>query len=194
MEKTEKTEAELIYLLRSGSKTAFNWLYNHYAPKLYSFCLHMSKSKESAEDIVEETFIWLWKHKETLPEQDSLKNILFLRTRHQLIDIYRKNLNSPHFESYLEYVNKQDHRSASELLDYNDFLHCLQTALEQLPLTQQKVIKMSKLEGLSIREISERLQLGEQTVRNQQYLGLKTLRKLIYPQVVAGWLLKMLMI
>lgn len=51
--------------------------------------------------------------------------------------------------------------------------------MKQLPLTQQRVISLSRFSLLSNQEIAERLSLSEQTVKNQLSLGLKALRMLL---------------
>ena len=48
-----------------------------------------------------------------------------------------------------------------------------------MPYTQRRMIELIKMEGMTIREVAEQLQLTEQTVRNQLSLGLKLLRKII---------------
>ena len=49
--------------------------------------------------------------------------------------------------------------------------------MQTLPATQQRVIYLSRIEGLSHKEIAEKLSLNEQTVKNQLSLGLKALRE-----------------
>lgn len=40
---------------------AFDEIYELYARRLFAFCLKYTKSKENAEEIMEDTFVWLWK-------------------------------------------------------------------------------------------------------------------------------------
>ncbi len=56
----EKTYRELAPRLILDNESAFSELYVRYKDKLYSFCLHLLKSKEEANDIVQEIFIRLW--------------------------------------------------------------------------------------------------------------------------------------
>lgn len=173
-------ESILIEQLRmQGSADALAALYDLYAPRLYAFCLHMTKSREDTEEIVQDTFIWLWRSRATLPPQKTLSTILFLRTRHLLINFYRANLNSPKYKDYLTCCEMASDSSASNDLDYQDLLATLDKAMTRLPETQRKVIKMIKLEGCPTKEVSEKLGLTEQTVRNQLSIGLKQIRKIV---------------
>lgn len=173
-------ESILIEQLRmQGSADALAALYDLYAPRLYAFCLHMTKSREDTEEIVQDTFIWLWRSRATLPPQKTLSTILFLRTRHLLFNFYRANLNSPRYKDYLTCCEMASDSSASNDLDYQDLLATLDKAMTRLPETQRKVIKMIKLEGCPTKEVSEKLGLTEQTVRNQLSIGLKQIRKIV---------------
>lgn len=75
----KKTETELILQLRKGSMKAFDEIYELYARRLFAFCLKYTKSKENAEEIMEDTFVWLWNNRSTLEEAESVKPLLFLR-------------------------------------------------------------------------------------------------------------------
>lgn len=88
---------------------AFDEIYGLYARRLFAFCLKYTKSKENAEEIMEDTFVWLWNNRSTLEEADSVKPLLFLRAKHYLINAYRKVINSPVYEDYMDYL---DHPTA----------------------------------------------------------------------------------
>lgn len=52
---------------------AFDEIYGLYARRLFAFCLKYTKSKENAEEIMEDTFVWLWNNRSTLEEAESVK-------------------------------------------------------------------------------------------------------------------------
>lgn len=173
-------ETVLIEQLRTqGSSKALAALYDLYAPRLFTFCLRMSKSREDAEEIVQDCFVWLWNHRASLPPQKTLSTILFLRTRHLLINLYRARLNSPHYKDYLACCEIASSTSASDEMDYNDLLSTLNMAMAQVTETQQKVIRMVKFDGIAPRKVSETLGITEQTVRNQLSIGLKQIRLIL---------------
>lgn len=170
-------EQKWIHLLKvEDSVEAFNRLYDAYARRLYAFCLQYSKCPEDSEEIVQDVFVWLWENRKTIRKEESVKNLLFIRTRHFLINAYRKTVNSPTFEDYVDYQNSLGEESNGTWLEYREFVAQLKQHIGQLPLTQQNVIRLSKIENLSNREIAQQLQLSEQTVKNQLSIGLKTLR------------------
>ncbi len=186
-----KSETELIQKLNKGSIKAFDEIYELYARRLLSFCIKYTKSRETAEEIMEDTFVWLWKNRQDIKEELSLKPILFLRAKHYLINAHRKIVNSPIYEDYMDYLDHHDSSSnaTDSLLEYDDFLKQVWRMLERLPKTQQEVIKLSKIEMLNNQEIAQRLNYSEQTVKNQLSLGLKQLREILRNRSNLLWLL-----
>lgn len=170
------SEPELIALLKQGSQEAFKSLYDLYARRLYAFCMEYTKSREDTEEIVQDAFIWLWRNKENIRQEATIKNLLFLRVKHFLINAWRAKVNTPIFEDYVDYINSLPADSRDHL-EYMDFRDTVMSIIDQLPKTQSKVVKMSRLEGFKNKEIAEKLRLSEQTVKNALSMGLKFLKE-----------------
>ncbi len=168
-------EAELIAKLKQSSEKAFSELYAMYAKRLYAFCLEYTKSRENTEEIVQDTFLWLWKSRTTIRQETTIRNLLFLRVKHYLINAWKANLNSPVFEDYVEYFNLPSGETADKL-EYDDFLEKVESLIGDLPKTQAMVLRLSRLEGFRNKEIAEKLHLSEQTVKNALSQGLKYLK------------------
>ena len=165
---TETNEALLIQQLKKDSQQAFRRLYDKYAARLYAFGMQYTHSRESTEELVEDTFIWLWTNRRSIRQTETLKSLLFIRMRHYLVNAYRATVNAPAFESYTE--------SSSDRVEYDDFRRMFFAAFSRLPETQRRVVRLSRLEGKTNKEIALQLNLKEQTVKNQLSLGVKALR------------------
>lgn len=179
MKATSSKEDIFIWLLKHDSQWAFDNLYRMYAHRLFAFALEYCHHKETAEEIVEDTFIWIWNHRHDIKQEKTLFNLVFIKARHLLINAYRATLNSPHFEDYVNYSNSLGAEEQESQLEYDEFMHVIRQGLDRLPLTQRRVIELSRFEQKSIIEIASMLNLKEQTVRNQLSLGLKQLMILI---------------
>lgn len=169
-------EPLLISLLKRNSQPAFRQLYDHYAGHLFTFCMQYTHSRETSEELVEDTFVWLWRNRQSIRQDTTLKSILFTRTRHYIINAYRKTVNAPVFEDYIDYLGQFEDRSFNHL-EYDEFQKAVNKAIDSLPETQRKVIRMSRIEMMRIKEIAQTLGLKEQTVKNQLSLATKTLRR-----------------
>ena len=179
MKATSSKEDIFIWLLKHDSQWAFDNLYRMYAHRLFAFALEYCHHKETAEEIVEDTFIWIWNHRHDIKQEKTLFKLVFIKARHLLINAYRATLNSPHFEDYVNYSNSLGTEEQESQLEYDEFMHVIRQGLDRLPLTQRRVIELSRFEQKSIIEIASMLNLKEQTVRNQLSLGLKQLMILI---------------
>lgn len=181
----EQTEAALIAMLTEGSQLAFRQIYDMYAARLYAFCLQYSKSRSETDEIVQDAFVWLWRHRTELRQRQSLKALLFISVRHQLINAWRRNARSPVYEDFVAYRDTiASQHTADTDCSYADFMRILRQQMQRLPHTQRRVIEMSRLESMSIDDIAERLQLNRQTVKNNLSMGLKTLRRMLAEQSV----------
>lgn len=170
-------EKELIGQLKKGCLKAFDAIYNMYAKRLYAYSIQFTKSSEEAEEIVQDVFVKLWKSREDIQQDETLNSLLFIIARHYLINAYRSKVNHPVYAEYIHYVNELSVNNTLDNLEYDEFLRKLNNEIKKLPLTQQKVINLSRFQQLSNKEVAEKLSLSEQTVKNQLSLGLKTLKE-----------------
>lgn len=169
-------ERILISELKSGSHDAFNRIYEMYSKRLFAFCVQYTKSSEDAEDIVQDVFIRLWSNKEKIHQEETLRSLLFIMSKNHLINSYRAKVNSPIYEEYLNHLDDVSVTDSSPM-EYDEFVKQLYAELHTLPLTQQRVIELSRFKHLDNRQIAKVLSLQEQTIKNQLSIGLKALRK-----------------
>jgi RNA polymerase sigma-70 factor (ECF subfamily) len=185
-------EELLIRDLKNGSGKAFDTIYQMYAKRLFAYCLQFTKTKEDAEEIVQDVFVQLWVKRESIRQTETLRSLLFIMSKNNLINAYRLRLNSPVYEDYVKYQEKVSVCDTSFRMEYEEFVKKLQKALKRLTVTQQKVIELSRLHGFSNQEIAIALSLSEQTVKNQLSIGLKALRQLLDEVFVTFWILMFL--
>lgn len=170
-------EPQLILSLKNGSYKAFERIYEMYAKRLFAYSVQFTKSQEESEEIVQDVFMRLWTNRAKIRQEDTLRSLLFIMTKHYLINAFRTKINQPEYEEYIQYINERSVDDASCQLEYQEFVAKFRAILKTLPETQQKVITLSKIEQFSNKEIADKLSLSEQTVKNQLSLGLKTLKE-----------------
>ena len=177
------SEKELIEALKKGSKSAFTKLYANYAPRIRAFALRWSKNSILAEDVTQEVFMRLWNERENIRQTNSLNSLLFTITSHTLINAFHKTINAPIFEDYLKHVDSLPAGGNFDPMEYSNFLSIITRVIDRMPATRRKVVKLSKFDGLSNKEIAEILSLKEQTIKNQLSIGIKELRDFIIANV-----------
>lgn len=161
--------------LQGGSYKAFNTIYELYSRRVYAYALQAVKSRHTAEEIVQDVFVNLWKYHERINPDKKLDTLIFTIARRYRINAFRALVNSPVFEDYVEYQNALPHEDASRI-EYDEFLRDVHMALLRLPESARRVVYMSRIRSMSNSEISTELNISEKTVRNLLSSGLKLLR------------------
>jgi len=164
--------------LRNGSHKAFNAIYDMYSDKLYGFAFAHTKSREMANDIVQDTFLKLWTMRESISTDGSFQSLLFTISNHKMIDMFRAQINKVEFEDYIEFSENADleDNAIEKKLFYDDFLKALKMCKNLLPDRQLEIFDMSREDGKTIEEIATILKINQQTVKNQLTSAMKTLR------------------
>ena len=175
----EYDEKQLLELLKNGSYEAYTYLYEKWVPLLFRFAYSLVKSKVTAEEIVQETFVKIWANHHTIDTDSSIKSYLFTITYHLVLREFRYRLNHPQMEDYLVLINDAAYseQMTTQKNDFDSFLAKLQKAKSLLSPRQQKVFELNKEDNYSVKEIAEMLQLKEQSVRNLLSASLKLIRK-----------------
>lgn len=166
--------------LRCGSYSDFKAIYNRYADNLYGFVFGLTRSHELSKDIVQDTFIKIWTNRESLDPKQSFKSYLFKISHNLIIDEFRKRLNDPIFDSYLDYSDNLQisiPSSAEQKIDFDLFVERLNKAKEKLTSRQKEIFELSKEMGMTSPQISDKLNISEQTIYNQISAAIRILKK-----------------
>ena len=169
-----KSESQLVHNLSKGNLLAFNTLYNEYSGRLYRFAYGYLKSRDEAEELVQEVFTIIWEKRTTLKEELSFKSFLFTIT----FNIIKKHFRT---KSYLSEFFKNDMGSevdtqTSQNITYNSLYQYITELVNQLPERRKEIFIKSRFEGLSIKEIAEKMKISHKTVENQLSDALKFIR------------------
>jgi RNA polymerase sigma-70 factor (ECF subfamily) len=172
-------EPELLRRLSAGEEMAFKELYEQYASSLISFASARLDSLEEAHDIVQDIFVHLWQDKENINIHLSFRAYLFAATRYRIIDHIRKNGTRKKYAEQIGRMPIHIEEEAENKLFEKELRERLDEAIHQLPPRTREVFCLSRFEHLSAKEIAKRLDLSEQTVKNQLTTALSKLRVLL---------------
>ncbi|QHS60020.1 RNA polymerase sigma factor [Chitinophaga agri] len=171
-------EILLFRQIGEGNEIAFRKVYYHYYRQLYGFVLKTVKSDPVAEEIVQETFARLWENRETLGEKGYSAPWLFRVAANLGYDYIRKAANEAKFFHLLSATPGEP--SSNNVTDYIEGVqsnHLLHEAIDRLPPQRRTIFQLSRLKGLSHQEISQYLNISENTVKNQLVTALKAVRQ-----------------
>ena len=174
---THLTDDELVTLLKKGDERAFAEIYKRFAAKLAGFSGAKLYSLDDARDILHDIFVKLWEGREQLRITSNLQSYLFAVIRHRIVDKIRKNITREDYASAVQSFAATYSEDSEKQLEAKELRQTIEHSLNQLSPRIKEIYKLSREEGMSNREIAEKLSLSEQTVKNQLSAALKHLRK-----------------
>lgn len=174
-----KDEKILVTRLKNDDKVAFEELFKKYSERIYYFSIRYIKNKEEAEEITQEVFVRLWNRRFDLKTELSFSSYLFMIAKNAVIDLLRKRQK----ESAINEDITQDANSISEQssnsIEYKELVDIVSNSIAQLPEKRQQIYLMIRDEGLSYKEIAEKLNISIKTVESHMHLALQQLKKSI---------------
>ncbi len=187
-EQQEKAGAELmaeqsILVARAlrGDKDAFDDIFDRYGGLMQRTAYSIVKDRDIAEDAVQNALIQAWQHLSSLRETGALRPWLLRIVVNQCISFKRRLARSRMF--LYQSFSEQETFLASQVADYAkgrmERSWDLAQAVEQLPAKQQNVIALHYYQGMTLPEISQRLQISENTLKKRIQAGLSNLRRVL---------------
>lgn len=167
----------LIEQLKQGDKKAFSLLFNKYYKDLVLFGGNFLPYRNLCEDIVQNVFLKLWKDRESIVIETSLKSFLLKSVQNSCIDEIRHKGVVREHESYSLTFNVSDSIDTEHYILYSNLQGHLKEALNKLPEVCREVFEMSRLEGLKYKEIANKLSVSERTVEVRIGKALALLRQ-----------------
>jgi RNA polymerase sigma-70 factor (family 1) len=180
-------EKLLLERLREGDERAFDELYRRHARDLFLRAYQKTGVREVCEDLIQDIFSGLWMKREQLEIRQSLGAYLQGVLDNKIVDHYRRScLHLRHLDQLIALFDRSE-QSPADQLAYKEQESVLQSYISGLSGRMRDIFLLSRNEGLPHAEISRRLNLSNQTVRNQISKALKTLReKMVLQDVPAS--------
>ncbi|HON19056.1 MAG TPA: sigma-70 family RNA polymerase sigma factor [Salinivirgaceae bacterium] len=180
------TDYELIRLYLSGNEVAFEEIIERHKDKVYTYLLMLTKNKDLAEDLFQETF---YKVVKSLREQRYQEDGRFigwiLRIAHNLvIDHYRRKKNMQlvtQEEGKPDIFNKvkQYDTPVEDSIISSQVSKKVRVLINQLPDEQREVVIMRHYLDMSFKEIAEVTNVSINTALGRMRYALINLRKMI---------------
>jgi len=183
-------EKLIIRLLQQSDERAIEMLYDDYAAALYGVVFRIVLSEELAQDVLQESFVKIWKNGQ---QYNRSKGTLFTWilniARNTAIDStrskhYRGNGKVQNLENI---VGKQEKEFDEIKINQIDLLQHVNNLQEKY----RTVIKLVYLQGHTQQEVTEILEIPLGTVKSRIKIGLRELRK-IYRDVLTIFILMLI--
>ncbi len=160
-------ELELVRKLRVGDASAFELLFEQYSGKLFHFVNKHLDIKEESEEIVQDVFLSLWRHKKDIKSPEAFKSYLYKIALNNIRNYFTKKQVKERHKQLIA----QEYLIKSELFadesDYESLIKQVDLLIRRLPAKRREIFLLSRKEGLDIAEIANYLKISESTVKNQ---------------------------
>lgn len=169
----------------NSSKEAYSKVYAMYFPKLVRFSETYILSRQDAEDIVQDIFLYLWEHLELLDSLNNINAFLFTSVKNRCIDFLRKQAQSTDKNKALSELQEKEIQFklfSLQALDENklsdsEIETIVTNAIHSLPKRCREIFILSRLESLRHKEIAVRLNISTNTIEGQIAIALRKLKK-----------------
>ncbi|MFQ5628382.1 MAG: RNA polymerase sigma factor [bacterium] len=178
-------QEQIIKLAQEGDEQAYRALYMRYCRVVYTLAYQMLGNHTDADEVVQETFIRMFKNIHRLRNTNSFSSWLYQIVTNLSIDFRkvrtkRRTLpldENPENVSTFELATSRWVKNPSQVLENKELLKQITLAVDDLPAQQKAVIMLHEVEGLSKKIISEILKCSLVTVRTNLHHARKKLRK-----------------
>jgi RNA polymerase sigma-70 factor (family 1) len=176
LETNNHNEKLLLSELKNGNEKAFRQLFDLYYQDIYGYSISLLKSKEAAEENLQDVFMKVWLHRENLNPDQSFKAYIFTIARNQAFNTLNKAANDLSLKEAVFYESQKSHEYGDYSIREADCKKLRKQAMKQLPPKRKQIFKMSRKKGMSYEEISQELGISINTVRNQMSKALESMR------------------
>lgn len=171
----EDVIADFEFPINMGEETAFDLAYRTYHQPLRFFSAKFV-GDEDAEDVVENLFLKLWHKQQEIKSREHLQAFLYHSIRNACLNHIKVSKNTERRYEIFGQENPDVEESHIKEMIRAEVLAEVYRAINRLPSQCSKVISMSYIDGLSNKEIAEKMELPEQVVKNYKQRGLKILK------------------
>jgi len=161
------TDKDLLMQLKNDDIAAFNEVYRRYHTKIFLLATRFLPYKEDAEEILQNVFIAVWNNRHKINADQNFASYLFSVARHNIYNALRKAVYRQGYFDFIRYHSSEQTFITEEVILYNELDTLFHQYIENLPPKRREIFRLFREEGLSYREISEKLSITASTVNSQ---------------------------
>ena len=164
----------------NGSDIAFETLVNKYQPKIYSLCFRMLKSEQDAQDACQNTLVNIYLNIKNFKFKSSFSTWIYTIAKNSALDIIRKRNDEISLYDYVE--NSSDFiysLSTESLVVKKNEYEFIINAINTLDNVKRQCIILKDVEGYSLEEISQILNIPKGTVKSRLHRARENLLLMI---------------
>lgn len=176
---SDNKEKFIVALLKEGNENAFDSLFRTYGKRLYQFCYGYLKSREEAEEVVQEAFVRVWEARATIDPDYSFGGFIFTIAYRLVLNRLRKIRNDQAGKIFWQRNTVKTSNETEDHVIYEDLRHFAKAAIAELPPGRKIIYRLIREEHMTYQQVADRLNISVKTVEAQMSEALRFLRKRI---------------
>jgi RNA polymerase sigma-70 factor (ECF subfamily) len=168
-------DKQIVKELLAGKETAFNNFFDNYFPRLYRFALtRMKNDEEAIKDIVQVTLTNAIRSMKTYRGEASLFTWMCQICRNEINAYFRKQNRESvlvpeddvEIRGILETLEASEESRPTNRFEITEIQKLVQVTLDHLPIKYANALEWKYIEGFSVNEIADKLDVGPVAVQS----------------------------
>jgi RNA polymerase sigma-70 factor (family 1) len=171
-------EVTLVRLAAAGDQVAYGRLYSFYYPQLHTSLAFIIRSQEDVQEIIHETFLKIWKTKESLELVRSFEDYAYTVAKNLLFNhLKRKKLGQRIIQSLSDQSIKNTGPSPDQEYLFKQYYQTAITAINRLPEQKRRIFLLRTQEGMALGEIASEMGISISAVKKHLYAALDAVKE-----------------
>ena len=180
-----ESDSDLMIQVKQGRVAALGELFERHHAGLFRFCLRMTGNRAESEDLVQDVFMRMLKHRESFKPDTGFAPWMYRIARNVAVDQLRRSSRAPQADPDLD-ARPTDLPPNDERVVEREQAGLLRRALLQLPPDRREVLLLSRYELKTYEEVAEALGVSVGTVKTRAHRAIKQLREVYLDLVQKG--------
>jgi RNA polymerase sigma-70 factor (family 1) len=176
----------LLDRLSKNDEHAFRLIFHAFSDRVFSFSFRLTRSQETAEEMVQEVFLKIWINRASLVDVSNFNGYLYTITRNLAFNTLKRISIEEKAKTTLQREFADKHSDTEETVIHRDYQQLLNRAISHLPPQQRLVYSLCHQEGLRYEEVAQRLKISRLTVKTHMQQALRTLKSQFASVLRAG--------
>ena len=168
---------DLVDRIQAGDREAFEVVFRAYYAKLADYANGMVRSRDGADDVVQEVFVALWTQRNRLSSPDNLVGYLYRAVRNRSLNQIRRHRMVADWETKQAIAEPQVAPPADRETERAEIAEAIRRAVATLSPRCREVFELSRDQGLTYPEIAATLGISIKTVETLMGRALKGIRE-----------------
>lgn len=160
-------------LLKSGDIGVLKKLFDRYSREMYFFAMGLVNDHAVAEDAIQESFVYIWNHRDRLDTAYSIAGYLRKSIRNYVLNYLRHQRTRL---SHEENIIREQNFQYQEDTDLSDMIVRMRVVMNTLPEQCRRIFIMAVIEGKTYTDIAGDLGVSVNTVKTQVRIAYKKIR------------------